>query len=74
MLVAIFAAMVAALLLNMGTALLRAVGDTRGPAVIIASGCLVNAVLDVIFVAVASYGGLWGCGIAVALTFAPTPR
>ena len=52
MLVAIFAAMVAALLLNMGTALLRAVGDTRGPAVIIASGCLVNAVLDVIFVAV----------------------
>lgn len=37
-----FAAMVAALLLNMGTALLRAVGDTRGPAVIIASGCLVN--------------------------------
>lgn len=47
-----FAAMVAALLLNMGTALLRAVGDTRGPAVIIASGCLVNVVLDIIFVAV----------------------
>lgn len=43
-----FAAMFAALLLNMGTALLRAVGDTRGPAVIIASGCLVNVVLDII--------------------------
>ena len=62
-----FAAMVAALLLNMGTALLRAVGDTRGPAVIIASGCLVNAVLDVIFVAVLHMEAL-GCGIAVALT------
>lgn len=62
-----FAAMVAALPLNMGTALLRAVGDTRGPAVIIASGCLVNAVLDVIFVAVLHMEAL-GCGIAVALT------
>lgn len=62
-----FAAMVAALLLNMGTALLRAVGDTRGPAVIIASGCLVNVVLDIIFVAVLHMEAL-GCGIAVALT------
>ena len=47
--------------------MLRAVGDTRGPAVIIASGCLVNAVLDVIFVAVLHMEAL-GCGIAVALT------
>ena len=62
-----FAAMFAALLLNMGTALLRAVGDTRGPAVIIASGCLVNVVLDIIFVAVLHLEAL-GCGIAVALT------
>ena len=62
-----FAAMVAALLLNMGTALLRAVGDTRGPAVIIASGCLVNVVLDIIFVAVLHMEGL-GCGIGVAMT------
>ena len=62
-----FAAMVAALLLNMGTALLRAVGDTRGPAMIIASGCFVNVVLDIIFVAVLHMEAL-GCGIAVALT------
>ena len=34
---------------------------------IIASGCLVNAVLDVIFVAVLHMEAL-GCGIAVALT------
>ena len=62
-----FAAMFAALLLNMGTALLRAVGDTRGPAVIIASGCFVNVALDILFVAVLHLEAL-GCGIAVALT------
>lgn len=56
-----FAAMFAALLLNMGTALLRAVGDTRGPAVIIASGCFVNVAFDILFVAVLHMEAL-GCG------------
>ena len=46
-----FGAMVFALLLNMGTALLRAVGDTRAPALIIASGCVINVILDIILVA-----------------------
>lgn len=62
-----FAALFAALLLNMGTALLRAVGDTRGPALIIASGCAINVVLDLIFVAVLHLEAL-GCGMATALT------
>ena len=62
-----FAAMFAALLLNMGTALLRAVGDTRGPALIIAAGCGINVCLDLIFVAVLHLEAL-GCGIATALT------
>lgn len=62
-----FAAMFAAVVLNMGTALLRAVGDTRGPALIIASGCAVNVVLDLVFVAVLHLEAL-GCGIATALT------
>ena len=62
-----FAAMFAALILNMGTALLRAVGDTRGPALIIAAGCGVNVCLDLIFVAVLHLEAL-GCGIATALT------
>lgn len=62
-----FAAMFAALLLNMGTALLRAVGDTRGPAVIIASGCFVNVAFDILFVAVLHMEAL-GCGIAIVLT------
>ena len=62
-----FIGMPMTMLYNFSSALLRAVGDTRGPAVIIASGCLVNAVLDVIFVAVLHMEAL-GCGIAVALT------
>lgn len=62
-----FAAMFAALILNMGTALLRAVGDTRGPALIIAAGCGINVCLDLVFVAVLHLEAL-GCGIATALT------
>ncbi|MDY2777854.1 MAG: MATE family efflux transporter [Collinsella sp.] len=64
---AYFVGMVFSLLLNMGAALLRAVGDTRTPALIIASGCVINAVLDFVFVAVFRLEAL-GCGIATALT------
>lgn len=62
-----FGSMVFALVLNMGTALLRAVGDTRAPALIIASGCVINVVLDLVFVAGMGLEAL-GCGIATALT------
>lgn len=62
-----FGAMVFSLVLNMGTALLRAVGDTRAPALIIASGCVFNVVFDLIFVAGFKMEAL-GCGIATALT------
>lgn len=64
-----FGAMVFSLLLNMGTALLRSVGDTRAPALIIASGCVFNVIFDLIFVAVFKMEAL-GCGIATALTIA----
>lgn len=64
-----FGAMVFSLLLNMGTALLRSVGDTRAPALIIASGCAFNVIFDLIFVAVFKMEAL-GCGIATALTIA----
>ena len=64
-----FGAMVFSLVLNMGTALLRAVGDTRAPALIIASGCVFNVVFDLIFVAALKMEAL-GCGIATALTIA----
>lgn len=64
-----FGAMVFALVLNMGTALLRAVGDTRAPAIIIASGCVLNVFFDLIFVVWFQMEAL-GCGIATALTIA----
>lgn len=59
--------MVFSLTLNMGSALLRSVGDTRTPALIIASGCVINAILDIIFVAVLHLEAM-GCGIATATT------
>ena len=62
-----FGAMVFGLLLNMGTALLRAVGDTRTPALIIASGCVINVALDLVLVAGMGLEAL-GCGIATAAT------
>lgn len=64
-----FGAMIFSLVLNMGTALLRAVGDTKAPALIIASGCIFNVVFDLIFVAGFKMEAL-GCGIATALTIA----
>lgn len=64
-----FGALVFSLVLNMGTALLRAVGDTRTPAVIIALGCVFNVVFDLIFVAALKLEAL-GCGIATALSIA----
>ena len=60
-----FGAMVFSLVLNMGAALLRAVGDTRTPAAIIASGCVINVVLDLVLVAGLRLEAL-GCGIATA--------
>ena len=66
---AYFVGMVFSLVLNMGAALLRSVGDTRTPALIIASGCVINALLDILLVAVMGLEAL-GCGIATAVTLA----
>ena len=62
-----FGAIVFTLMMNMGMALLRAAGDTKGPALIIASGCIFNVVFDLVFVAWLHLEAL-GCGIATALT------
>lgn len=64
-----FGGMVFALVMNMGVALLRAVGDTRAPAMIVTAGCAVNAVLDLVFVALLGMGAL-GAGLGTSLTFA----
>lgn len=59
------AAMVFSLVYNMGSALQRAVGDTHSPSVIVASTCVVNVALDLLFVAGLHLDAL-GCGIATA--------
>ena len=41
---------------NMGSGILRALGDSRSPFIILVAGCLVNIVLDLLFVAVLHYG------------------
>lgn len=58
-------ALVFSLVYNMGSALQRAVGDTRSPSIIVASTCVVNVVLDLVFVAGLRMEAL-GCGIATA--------
>ncbi len=60
------AAMVCILMMNMGVALLRAVGDTRGPALITALSCVFNVLLDLVFVVFLRLEAL-GCGLATAL-------
>lgn len=62
-------AMTFTLMMNMGVALLRAVGDTRGPALITAVSCIVNIALDLVFVVWLRLEAL-GCGIATALAIA----
>ena len=61
------AAMVFILMMNMGVALLRAVGDTRGPAMITALSCVFNVVFDLIFVVFLRLEAL-GCGLATAIS------
>ena len=68
-----FATMVAWLLENMGAAILRSVGDARTPSAIIALACLVNMVLDLIFVAgfgMEAFGAQLATSIAVIVSAA----
>jgi|GEM_PF-419727 hypothetical protein len=51
---------------NIGSALQRAVGDTKSPSIIVAATCVVNALLDIFFVAVCGLGTR-GCGFATML-------
>ena len=59
------AAMVSSVVFNTGSALQRAVGDTRTPSAVVALTCVVNIVLDLLFVAVLHLGAI-GCGLSTA--------
>lgn len=64
-----FGAMVFSLVMNMGAAILRAVGAAKIPSIVIGKGCILNIVLDLIFVAGFKMEAL-GCGIATACSIA----
>lgn len=64
-----FGATVFSLVFNMGSGLLRAVGDTRTPSLVVAGTCVANMLLDLVFVAALDLGAL-GCGIATACSLA----
>ena len=62
-------AMIFSVTFNTGSALQRAVGDTRTPAIIVASSCVVNVLMDLLFVLYLDLGAR-GCGIATACSLA----
>lgn len=61
------ASMIFSIIYNIGSALQRAVGDTKTPSIIVASTCVVNALLDILFVAGFGLGTL-GCGVATLIS------
>lgn len=62
-----FVGMVGNLVYNMGAAILRAVGDSRRPLYFLIFSCLVNIILDLLFVAVFRWG-VFGAALATILS------
>jgi len=65
-LMAYFAGILPMLMYNMGSAILRAVGDSKRPLYFLVAGGILNCILDIIFVAILHWGVL-GAGIASSL-------
>ncbi|MBQ7486771.1 MAG: MATE family efflux transporter [Clostridia bacterium] len=65
----IFLAMIPSMIYNVGSGVLRALGDSRRPLHFLIVACLVNVVLDLLFVAVFRLGVL---GVATATAIAQT--
>ena len=64
-----FGAFVFSIILNMGAAVFRAIGDSKTPSTVIAFTCVVNILLDLLFVGMFHMEAL-GCGIATAISIA----
>ncbi len=68
-----FLGMIANLVYNMGSGILRAVGDSRRPLIVLIISCFANIFLDVLFVIILGFGkrgdtyGVIGVGIATVL-------
>ena len=62
-----YAGIIACMIYNVGTGVLRAIGDSRMPLYVLIVCCLVNIVLDLLFV-VGFHWGVFGVAIATALS------
>lgn len=62
-----FLGVIPSLVYNMGSGILRAVGDSKRPLYYLIAACLINIVLDIFFVAVLKLG-VAGVGIATSLS------
>lgn len=62
-----FCGTIPSFLYNMGSSILRAVGDTRRPLYFLVAACLTNIVLDLLFVVVLDLG-VFGVGLATVLS------
>ncbi len=62
-----YAGMVACLIYNVGTGILRAIGDSKMPLYVLIACCLVNIVLDLLFV-VAFHWDVFGVALATVLS------
>lgn len=60
-------AMFFSVIYNIGSSLQRSVGDTKTPSYVVASTCVLNAVLDIVFVAGLKLDTL-GCGLATLIS------
>lgn len=59
--------MIPNILYNIGTGILRAVGDSKRPLYFLIVGCITNIILDILFVAVLNMG-VWGVAIATVIS------
>ena len=62
-----YAGIIACMIYNVGTGILRAIGDSRMPLYVLIVCCLVNIVLDLLFV-VAFHWGVFGVALATVLS------
>ena len=62
-----FLGMIPQMLYNMGTNILRAIGDSKRPLYFLIAASLVNIVLDVVFIAVFGWG-VMGAALATVLS------
>ena len=62
-----FCGVIATMIYNVGTGILRAIGDSRMPLYVLIAGCITNILLDLLFVVVFHWG-VFGVALATVLS------